>query len=694
MRKFTVLLALSFITLSGLMAQTLVSTNVETRNAMLEEYTGIHCGYCPEGHVIAAQLHHDYPSQIFPIAIHQGSFASPSAGEPDYRTEFGDAFADQTGLTGYPSGTVNRHVFSGANTALGRSSWSPSAMEIIEMNSVVNVGAKTTYNDATRELTVIVELYYTADSPEGINFLNVALLQNGILGPQSSGGAGNNYEHNHMLRHMITGQWGEEITTTTTGTFVERTITYTIPENYLDIPVVVENCDVAVFVSESHQEIYSGVSIPAINGTTLITASITTPDATVTQGTPNTASTFTMDFTNLLPSDEEFEFTLTKENAPEGWASSFTVNSNTYETTATETIAAGNATALTIDVTPNSETGFAKYFLSIQSVSQPNTLAITQEVYVISNVENLLLHNQGTWSTGTPADLEADYYAGFEAAGAENYTSCSYKAFLMAANEADIVNSFTNIFFNVAWTFPGLTNQNVETFSSFIDNGGNLFIAGQDMGWDTWDASGNGTDETKAFYTNYLNADYKGDGSSTDNSINPNTDDEFFGDLGTSALTDIYGGNMYPDEIDPIGTGMQIIYYNDGAKGAGVRSTIGSAKVIYLGFDPSMVTDVDVRNDVIAKSFNWFTTNVGFEEINQTEINVYPNPFKDLLNINIALEGKSQVELVNVLGATVYSQEFNTKNISVDAKNLENGVYILVVKNDGQQYTQQVMIQK
>ena len=695
MRKFTLLLALSLITLGGLMAQTLVSTNVETRNAMLEEYTGIHCVYCPEGHAIAAQLHHDYPTQIFPIAIHQGSFANPSSGEPDFRTEFGDALANQTGLTGYPSGTVNRHVFTAPNTALGRSGWAPAAMEIIEMNSVVNVGAETSYNEATRELTVNVELYYTANSPEGSNFLNVAILQNEILGPQTGGGAGNNYEHNHMLRHLITGQWGEEITTTTEGTFVERTYVYTVPMDYTSIPVIVENCDIAVFVSESHQEIYSGVTIPAVDGTTLITASLTVPSIMVAQGTPNTANSFAMDFTNLLSADEEFEFTLSTENTPEGWTSSFTINSNTYETTGIETITTGTPTALTIDVTPDSETGFAKFFLSIQSVSQPNTNAITVEVYVVSNVVNLLLHNQGTWNGGTPADLEDDYYAAFEVAGVENYTSCSYKAFLLAANEADVVNSFSNIFFNVAWTFPGLTNQNVAVLGEFIDNGGNLFIAGQDMGWDTWESAGNGTDETKAFYTNYLNADYIGDGSSSDNSINPNTEDEFFGDLGTSSIIDIYGGNMYPDEIDPIGTGEQIVYYNGGtSKGAGVRSMTGSAKVVYLGFDPSMVTDVDVRNDIIVKTFDWFMNGVGFEEMNQTAISVYPNPFKDQLNINMALDGKTQVDLVNVLGATVYSQEFNTANIRMNTKNLENGVYILILKNASQQYTQQVMIQR
>ena len=37
-------------------AQTLVNTTPENRTALLEDFTGINCGYCPEGHVIMAAL--------------------------------------------------------------------------------------------------------------------------------------------------------------------------------------------------------------------------------------------------------------------------------------------------------------------------------------------------------------------------------------------------------------------------------------------------------------------------------------------------------------------------------------------------------------------------------------------------------------------------------------------------------------
>ena len=48
---------------------------------------------------------------------------------------------------------------------------------------------------------------------------------------------GNEYNHMHRLVHMVTGQWGTVIPTTTTGTFVDETYTYTIPADYNGVPV-------------------------------------------------------------------------------------------------------------------------------------------------------------------------------------------------------------------------------------------------------------------------------------------------------------------------------------------------------------------------------------------------------------------------------------------------------------------------
>ena len=105
----------------------------------------------------------------------------------------------------------------------------------------------------TNTITVHVEAFYTADSPESNNKLNVALLQNNTIGPQTDYANGNTTEYNHMHRlvWLITGQWGEIITTTTAGTFIDETYTYDIPDDYNGVPVKIEDLEVVAFITET-----------------------------------------------------------------------------------------------------------------------------------------------------------------------------------------------------------------------------------------------------------------------------------------------------------------------------------------------------------------------------------------------------------------------------------------------------------
>lgn len=236
-------------------AQNIVSTEIENKNVVLEEYTGIKCGYCPEGHAIAQAIKDDHPEDVVLINIHQGSFAVPEGEQPDFRTPWGEALAEQYGISSYPTGTINRHLFNGGNGVLDRSAWAGAANQILAQESYLNVACEATVIAATRQLMVLVEVYYTGDSPVSSNFLNVALLQNNVIGYQTGD---DNYHHMHMLRHFLTGQWGIEITETTEGSLFSTTLYYDVPEDYREIPVILENLEIAAFVSENQQEIISG----------------------------------------------------------------------------------------------------------------------------------------------------------------------------------------------------------------------------------------------------------------------------------------------------------------------------------------------------------------------------------------------------------------------------------------------------
>jgi len=281
MKKITLLLfGLSF---TLLQAQLPVSQEPENKNAVIEEFTGMHCVFCPDGHRISQQIYDNNPADVVLINIHTGSYANPSNGEPDFRTNYGSAIAFQSHLAGYPAGTVSRHYFgysqngspSGA-TALGRGQWSGAANEILTQESYCNIALEATVDIQTREMTVDIEIYFTADSPVEENFLNVALLQNNVEGPQVGSSSNpdqvlpnGNYNHMHMLRDLLTGQWGQLLSGNTQGTLIQTQLTYTLPEEIRDVPLDYTNIDVVGFVTEGQQEIITG-SMAVINYSGLV----------------------------------------------------------------------------------------------------------------------------------------------------------------------------------------------------------------------------------------------------------------------------------------------------------------------------------------------------------------------------------------------------------------------------------------
>jgi hypothetical protein len=208
---FISLFFISFVA-SAQINDTIVPLTPTNQNVLLEEYTGIYYGYCPDGHRMANEIAAANPGRVNIINIHVGSLASNT-----YTTEFGTALADQTGLTGYPQGTVNRHLFSNfTNTILNRGYWSWAANQILGMSSPVNIAAEGTLDYVNRTLHVRVQLYYTGFQSVSSNSLNLAIIQDNVLGWQigmDSNPAqviGGQYNHMHMLRHLITGQVGRD----------------------------------------------------------------------------------------------------------------------------------------------------------------------------------------------------------------------------------------------------------------------------------------------------------------------------------------------------------------------------------------------------------------------------------------------------------------------------------------------------
>lgn len=228
-----------------------VSTEPTLRGVLVEEYTGIHCGNCPDGHEIVAAMTESHP-QVSAIAIHAGSYATPGAGDPDFITEDGKWINSYYGVEshGYPSGCVNRHDL-GRGYITSRSLWTPSAKEVINDNADINLWAAVNYDGADKELTIDVEGYYMLDGSKDYK-LHVAVTQSRILGPQSGGLLGNEYCHMHMLRYFVTDvSKGEAISVSDTERFFSKKFTSPVPDDINGVAVKPLDLEVVVFVTES-----------------------------------------------------------------------------------------------------------------------------------------------------------------------------------------------------------------------------------------------------------------------------------------------------------------------------------------------------------------------------------------------------------------------------------------------------------
>ena len=285
-----------------------VSTEPANKNVVIEEYTGINCGYCPDGHKRVREYEAANPGRVFGINIHAGSYAANT-----YTTQWGNALMNQAQVTGFPSGSINREYFTYydnyyqqeiTSMALGRDMFVSCGNQILAQTSFVNVAAQASIDATTRTMTVNVEAYYTADAETASNKLNVVLLQDSIIGPQS-GASGNpsqvtsdgQYIHMSMLRDMITGQWGDDITAPEgstvipAGTLIQRTYTYNIPGSISNELVKLGHLRLIVFVAKDTKEIYTGSEcIPTVTNLPELAAMSTTMSAQGQNGCNDLAS--------------------------------------------------------------------------------------------------------------------------------------------------------------------------------------------------------------------------------------------------------------------------------------------------------------------------------------------------------------------------------------------------------------------
>ena len=273
----------------------------------------------------------------------------------------------------------------------------------------------------------------------------------------------------------------------------------------------------------------------------------------------------------------------------------------------------------------------------------------------------------------------------------------------------DNTYEFKTLLWNIGWGFPSLTEDDVDFIKTVLNSGGNLFISGQDIGWDIFDPKGSSTAETiKDFYHNFLDASYVED------------DSKIYGMEGIagSPISDsinfiIYYQvhKRYPDVIKSYsGKGELFLKYKNSTKYGGIAFDNGNFKSVYIGIGFEQILEDTMRFKLLKNILVWFGDVVSVKSDNNILISNsfrlyqnYPNPFNPTTTIkyNVPSDVKRKTEngfnasgvggkivtlkVYNVLGkevATLVNKKQLPGNYKIlfNAENLNSGVYFYKLK--------------
>lgn len=228
------------------------------KKVLLEDFTGHHCGWCPDGHREATELHDIYGEDLIISAIHVGVLASSTTWGPDFTYDFKCELGEDIDenlvgatLVGIPKGAIDRQEY-GGDVALPWADWGEHVDEEIGKTPEVGLRIIPSFDVGTGQATVEVEIEYFETRVEG-DYLMICVTEDEIIRPQKDYSINQDttllfYEHNHVLRgHFTTLVRGQQVCDQeiAAGSTFRRTFTAPLGADW-----VPENCNIVAYITD------------------------------------------------------------------------------------------------------------------------------------------------------------------------------------------------------------------------------------------------------------------------------------------------------------------------------------------------------------------------------------------------------------------------------------------------------------
>ena len=203
-----------------------VSEGPQLRNVLIEDFTGVNCPNCPRAQTKAKEIYNANPGRIVVVAIHPGEplfdelctpfNTPPHVSKYNFRTSYGkDILLLNGNAQGLPAGAINRKKFPAETyrTIIAYNNWPTYVGQELAQGSPVKLEFKTVNLDtATRKLKVRVKLTYS-QAVSDTNLITIGLMEDSLIDVQKDVFTYiDDYEHNHVLRRLITPYTGDAVT--------------------------------------------------------------------------------------------------------------------------------------------------------------------------------------------------------------------------------------------------------------------------------------------------------------------------------------------------------------------------------------------------------------------------------------------------------------------------------------------------
>jgi len=229
----------------------------QAKKVLAEEFTGVSCPPCPNGHDIMKNIGTALNGNLVIIAYHILNYPQAYPIDDDHhkskydlRTEDATKIGKEIfgGIGGMPLAGFDRKAVSGS-TLLSTGQWSNAAQTSATSPSPVNIHITSSYDADTREATAVVTLAYTAEVSIDHN-LTIAVTEDGIEDLQKRDlTVLEEYHHEHVLRKIITPISGKLVPNENPkepGRVFQSTFKFTVDAEWNP-----DNCNVIAFITNN-----------------------------------------------------------------------------------------------------------------------------------------------------------------------------------------------------------------------------------------------------------------------------------------------------------------------------------------------------------------------------------------------------------------------------------------------------------